>query len=247
MTIIYVLKLESGKFYIGKSENAVSRINQHHDGYGSTWTSKYKPLEIIETISNCDEFDEDKYTLKYMNKYGIDNVRGGSFCEVTLTVENRKTLEKMLISSNDKCYNCKGYGHFARECQANKQTMIKSNNRCHNCNGYGHFIKECTAGRVEKCYSCNESGHIARECPLIRTEKCYKCGKIGHFARECNNEPNVIPETNDNSFVANEPDNEPDVIPETDNKTFIANVINYATKTINYVWSNFFTSNHDDF
>ena len=30
-------------------------------------------------IYDCDKYDEDKYTRKYMDDYGLDNVRGGSF------------------------------------------------------------------------------------------------------------------------------------------------------------------------
>ena len=42
------------------------------------------------------DYDEDKYTLKYMNKYGINNVRGGSFCELYLSEENQKNIKKIL-------------------------------------------------------------------------------------------------------------------------------------------------------
>ena len=37
---------------------------------------------VIERICNiCDNYDEDKYTLKYMGQYRVNNVRCGSFCE----------------------------------------------------------------------------------------------------------------------------------------------------------------------
>ena len=39
---------------------------------------KYKPIKVIELIEG-DELDEEKYTLKYMEKYGINNVLGRSF------------------------------------------------------------------------------------------------------------------------------------------------------------------------
>ena len=82
MIFIYVLKLEQNKYYIGKSNNPNFRLAQHFESNGSEWTKKYKPIEIIDIISDCDDFDEDKYTIKYMHKYGIDNVRGGTFCQL---------------------------------------------------------------------------------------------------------------------------------------------------------------------
>lgn len=55
------------------------RLESHFISNGSSWTKKYIPIKVIELIPDCDDYDEDKYTLKYMQKYGINNVRGGSF------------------------------------------------------------------------------------------------------------------------------------------------------------------------
>ena len=117
MVYIYALELESGKYYIGKTSNPKFRLNSHFNQYGSSWTKKYKPINIHQIIPDCDDFDEDKYTLKYMKKYGINNVRGGSFCQLKLTDENRKTIEKMIKGSSDKCYKCGGHGHYASNCK----------------------------------------------------------------------------------------------------------------------------------
>lgn len=116
MIYIYILKLKSNKYYIGKTSNPKFRLDSHFNYNGSSWTKKYKPINIHQLIPDCDIFDEDKYTLKYIKKYGINNVRGGSFCQMKLTNENKKTIEKMIMSATDKCYKCGQKGHFASKC-----------------------------------------------------------------------------------------------------------------------------------
>ena len=69
MGFIYVLKLVHGKFYIGKTTNPSFRLDKHFNSCGSAWTKKHKPINIVELIPNCDDYDEDKYTKKYMDKY----------------------------------------------------------------------------------------------------------------------------------------------------------------------------------
>ena len=94
MVYIYVLKLEQDKYYIGKTDNPNIRLENHFSSNGSEWTKLYKPLKIIEIIPNCDNYDEDKHTIKCMEKYGITNVRGGSFCQIRLGDENINTLKQ---------------------------------------------------------------------------------------------------------------------------------------------------------
>jgi hypothetical protein len=92
MVYIYVLKLQKGKYYIGKTSNPQFRLESHFFSNGSEWTKIYRPLQIIELIPNCDDYDEDKYTKMYMDKYGIDNVRGGSYTSIKLDSTTRYVL-----------------------------------------------------------------------------------------------------------------------------------------------------------
>ena len=111
---IYVLKLTNNKWYVGKTTNIVTRLEQHFN-FGSVWTFMYKPLGI-EKCFKGDHFDEDKWTLKYMNTYGIPNVRGGSFSQVKLDEDHIKMITKQLQTANDNCYRCGGRGHFSKNC-----------------------------------------------------------------------------------------------------------------------------------
>lgn len=119
MTVIYVLKCEKNRYYIGKTDRPLqSRVEEHFYGKGSAWTKKYKPIKVVEEIKDADEFDEDKYTKKYMKKYGISHVRGGSYTEINLPDYSIQSLQKELCSASDLCFRCNRTGHFVKDCYA---------------------------------------------------------------------------------------------------------------------------------
>lgn len=121
MVFIYVLKLEQNKYYIGKTDNPNIRLENHFSSNGSEWTKLYKPLNIIDIIPNCDNYDEDKYTKIYMDKFGIDNVRGGIYVQIELSKDIINFLKLSSNGSNDRCFNCGLSGHFINDCKKNKK------------------------------------------------------------------------------------------------------------------------------
>jgi len=60
-TNIYILKLEGGNYYVGKSDNPAQRFIQHINGEGAGWTKKYRPIKLLNIIPNASGFDEDKH------------------------------------------------------------------------------------------------------------------------------------------------------------------------------------------
>ena len=132
MVSIYILQLENNKYYVGKTNNPDIRVASHFDSNGSEWTKIYKPIKVYEIIPNCDSYDQDKYTLKYIDQKGIDNVRGGSFSQVELSNEENKFISQMIKGANDKCFNCDESGHFVKECMALKIYKYFKNVNCEN-------------------------------------------------------------------------------------------------------------------
>ena len=124
MVYIYILQLEQGKYFIGGTHNPQFSLHKHFDPTGSEWTVTYPPISVLIMITDCDEYDEDKYVRKYMDQYGIDNVRGGSFCEEVLPESSIAILGKMKNTCDNICSNCKQIGHYSEYCTT-KMTDIE--------------------------------------------------------------------------------------------------------------------------
>lgn len=84
MVYMYVLQLDNNKYFIEKSPKPITSIFDHVHSNGTEWTKKYKVVRLVKLIPNSDKLDEDILTMKYMKKYGIDNVRGGSYKNIAI-------------------------------------------------------------------------------------------------------------------------------------------------------------------
>ena len=214
MVCIYILQLEKGKYYIGKTSNPQFRLEQHFNSSGSQYTKKYTPKKVLEIILNCDNFDEDKYTLKYMEQYGINNVRGGSFCQLKLDKDNLSTIKKMINGSSDKCYICGETGHFAKDCKQDDDNILEEffitktkKNTCDICGREGHIGSDCYAkttingDKIEEMFycsycnkefdslkgaTCHENLYCKNKNNKIKQKNtCYRCGREGHLVTDC--------------------------------------------------------------
>jgi len=185
MVFIYVLKLTYGKFYIGKTTNPYFRLDNHFNSNGSAWTMKYKPIKVLELIPNCDDYDEDKYTRKYMDKYGFDNVRCGSFVSIELDKITIQYLTRMSNGTKDKCFICSKSDHFAKDCsKKNVFTVVHNQNynkKITNQKQVKHYEDECEdeeetdEGYENKgcCFRCGREGHYVTSCYASKHIKCY--------------------------------------------------------------------------
>jgi len=158
-TYIYILKLENHNYYIGKTNSLEKRFNEHYEGKGGEYTKRYKMKSIKKIIENVDPKDLDKYVIKYMNKYGIDHVRGGSFSSIILSSEQISVLNNYGIKSI-KLSNIEICSIRDKECNQNKNQTKKT--------------KEVKGDIIKRIVIKNANG------------TCYRCGRDGHYIEQCN-------------------------------------------------------------
>ncbi len=178
MVFIYVLQLEKDKYYIGKTNNPQFRLESHFNSNGSEWTKIYKPLRVLELRPNCDDYDEDKITRQYMDKYGINNVRGGSFVSIKLHKSEIDILKQMSNGTNNKCFICEKEGHFAKDCDDSDEKKSDKNNEKCNC-PTSYFSPH----RKIKCFLNNVI--LCDENEKNDTNCCFRCGREGHYVSSC--------------------------------------------------------------
>jgi len=136
---VYVLELEYGKYYVGKTTDVARRFQQHLSGSSSTWTRMFRPIRIINVIHDCDGLDEDRITVKYMIKHGIHNVRGGPYISRKLSFEEVTHIHRRIRMAMDLCLICGSSGHFANKCRY--QYTLEEH--CLICMSNKHFTEDC--------------------------------------------------------------------------------------------------------
>ncbi len=120
--VIYVLELEGGYFYVGKTQK--KRLNvrmcEHRNG-GCMWTKVHRFENVIKVDQMRSIFDEDNTTKQYMMRYGVDNVRGGSYSSQYLPIFQKKALEVEFRSAENKCFTCGEHGHYSHNCSNDRR------------------------------------------------------------------------------------------------------------------------------
>lgn len=215
MEQLYVLQLESGKYYCGKTTRPSERYKEHIAGEGAAWTKKFKPTKMVELRALKGPHDETNTTKDLMKKYGVDNVRGGAYTTVMLDDATKAVLERELRSNTDVCFKCGLNGHFANRCPITVREEPRHVEVVYECGQYcdrtfttkyGCMVHERSCEpplepeeEVWGCPHCDKEFkrmtlaiQHERRCtsrpqprPTKKTGACYRCGRTSHYSPDC--------------------------------------------------------------
>lgn len=151
---VYVLKLEKGKYYIGKTSKDVEvRFREHLDPQmrtSSSWTQMYRPERILAIYPHSEDSDENKVTKEWMRLKGIENVRGGLYTQLELSEEVVNQIELEFKGDYDECFVCGGTDHFAGSCNVSSLPDVipassQERGKCSRCGRDSHYDTTCFA------------------------------------------------------------------------------------------------------
>ena len=81
--LVYILRLKTGKRYVGSTSNYNARMRAHFSGAGAKATRKYAPMYVERRIpcynASYARKVEQSITKEYIHQYGYSEVRGGCY------------------------------------------------------------------------------------------------------------------------------------------------------------------------
>jgi cellular nucleic acid-binding protein len=148
---------------------------------------------LLESKDGVSPLMEDMVTKEYMAKYGIENVRGGSYVMEELSEFHIEALKMELWGAKDCCTQCGRKGHWVKDCHA--KTDVSGNTivyeddddddedewGCEYCDR--RFTTEYGCMVHERSCKQNNSKQVKQSSKS--SGACYRCGYTGHYSPDC--------------------------------------------------------------
>jgi hypothetical protein len=128
-SIVYVLQLQQGKYYVGRTSDLATRFLKHKFGEGAQWTKLYGPLAIVDVVADA-PFVETAYTLMYMQRFGIENVRGGPWCNTSAFSSSQLKCIEDILESEVFARGVHPFGHSPQEAPSSMDLEQQTDQLC---------------------------------------------------------------------------------------------------------------------
>eukprot|EP01103_Thecamoeba_quadrilineata_P009313 TRINITY_DN19059_c0_g1_i1.p1 TRINITY_DN19059_c0_g1~~TRINITY_DN19059_c0_g1_i1.p1 ORF type:complete len:220 (-),score=17.91 TRINITY_DN19059_c0_g1_i1:134-793(-) len=195
--VIYVLALESNRYYVGKTVNVFQRFFDHALGDASQWTKLYPPIRVVEIRTMKSDLEEDLVTKEYMMRYGLDFVRGGSYVALELDDMTRNFLSRELRGGANQCFRCGANGHMIAQCPqapTSKPTTpsplppprtIKRSTSATTMPAQSYFYQNPIDKKRKYAHNEYEFEFEDDEDDEVQFGACFRCGRTSHYAYNC--------------------------------------------------------------
>lgn len=116
--VMYVLYCKSGRAYVEmcRVKDVAVRVAKHYNGM-HPFTAGHKPCHV-DIRHASDPLDVEIEVLRLAAKYGVENVRGGSFSDTELHRCSVDQLQRQVDHAQGRCLKCRRFGHYAPVCGA---------------------------------------------------------------------------------------------------------------------------------
>jgi len=172
---IYVLELEDGCFYVGKTSNPDARLEQHRNlgrYTGAAWTRLHPPtttgyLVCRQVKKEYSGLEEDALTQMWMMKKGIDKVRGGSYSQCVLPGHQLKTLQQAAWHCMGACTGCGADDHWVEQCDQKRAFGVNETG------GGGNGSADGLETRIDHRRKGSGVGAEETSAPALRSEELF--------------------------------------------------------------------------
>ena len=94
-TSFFLMELEHGKYFVGASKDPLKTLEEHREGVaGMAWTQIHHPVRLKEIVAVARPRELDDYVRRCMLEWGVEHVRGGSWCDVRLRDKDRREISE---------------------------------------------------------------------------------------------------------------------------------------------------------
>jgi len=191
-TNIYIIRLEQNKYYIGHAINLEQRLNDHAEGKISKFTQKYRPLSIKKIIPDANAIHLDKYIVKYMEKYGMNSVRGGSFDNEILNKEQIKYLKSVGIKE-EKQNLPESKIKIAKFQYEEEPVLSLQEQQLREQQKYKEELMEQPKNIVQRRRPESSLKQDVLKIPIRNANgTCWICGLDGHYKENCNSNKEIV-------------------------------------------------------